>query len=39
MCLAFPTRSKEKSAFLKRRLGFQNASFFIEISISEDRTR
>ena len=33
MRLAFQTRSEEKGAFLKRRLGFQNASFFIEIAI------
>ena len=33
MCLAFQTRSEEKGAFLKRRLGFQNSWFFIEIAI------
>ena len=33
MCLAIQTRSEEKGAFLKRRLGFRNAWFFIEIAI------
>ena len=33
MCLAIQTRSEEKGAFLKRRLGFRNAWFFIKFAI------